>query len=167
MSPFFARLHRLEDGLLVLLVGTLLLLAFAQILLRNFFAITWLWGDPLVRHLVLWTSFLGALIATRDNRHIHIDAGLRLLPTRLRRFAAALGTAIAATICLLLTPIAFRFVSDELEYGGDAFAGIPRWPLQLVFPLVFGGMSVRFALRTIAHLRHREPLTDPSVADHR
>ncbi|MEE2832280.1 MAG: hypothetical protein VYD18_07960, partial [Candidatus Latescibacterota bacterium] len=56
-------LHRLEEGVLVMLVGALLVLAFSQILLRNFLGITWLWGDPLVRHLVLWASFLGALIA--------------------------------------------------------------------------------------------------------
>ena len=150
-------LHRLEEGVLVLLVGSLLVLAFAQILLRNFLGITWLWGDPLVRHLVLWSSFLGALIATRLDRHIRIDAVLRLLPRRPRLVAAALGDAIAAAVCLILTPLAARFVIDEHDYGGDAFLGLPRWTLQLVFPIVFGGMGLRFAGRAVTGIRSALP----------
>jgi TRAP-type C4-dicarboxylate transport system permease small subunit len=144
-----ALLHRLEEGVLVMLVGALLVLAFSQILLRNFLGITWLWGDPLVRHLVLWASFLGALIATREDRHIRIDAVLRLLPPRPRLVATALGDAVAAAICLILAPLAARFVIDEHDYGGDAFLGLPRWTLQLVFPFVFAGMGLRFAGRAV------------------
>ncbi|HJP30727.1 MAG: TRAP transporter small permease [Candidatus Latescibacteria bacterium] len=148
-----SRLHRLEEGSLVLLVGVLLLLAFAQILLRNLFDVTWMWADPLVRHLVLWVSFLGALIATRDGRHIHIDAVLRLLPTRVRRIAVITGDAVAAIVCMILTRLAVRFVIDEHDYGDQAFLDLPRWTLQLVFPLVFGGMTLRFASRVTAGIR--------------
>lgn len=142
-----AVLHHLEEGFLVLLVVALIMLASAQILLRNFLDVTWLWADPLIRHLVLWASFVGALIATRDDRHIRIDAGLRLLPVRGRRIVAALGDSIAGAICLTLTPFAVRFVMDERVHGGDALLELPRWILQLVFPLVFGGMGLRFCAR--------------------
>ena len=77
-------IHRLEDGLLFLLMSTLVLLSVAQIALRNAFGITFLWSEPLVRHLVLWCGFLGALIATRLDKHIRIDAVLLLLPGRVR-----------------------------------------------------------------------------------
>ena len=153
-----APLDRLEEALLVLLAGALLILASAQILLRNFLGITWLWSDPLMRHLVLWTSFLGALIATRDQQHIRIDAGLRLLPARSRQIAAALGDTVAGATCLILTPLAVRFVIDERNYGGDAFLDLPRWTLQLIFPLVFGGMALRFIARATNRLR--STLTD-------
>lgn len=146
--------HRLEEGLLVLLVGGLLLLAFGQILLRNLFNVTWLWADPLVRYLVLWTSFLGALIATRQDRHIRVDAALRLLPGRWRHVAAAAGNAAATALCLGLTPIAVRYVLDERQYGGDAFLDIPRWVLQLIFPVAFGGMGLRFLVRFVVDVRH-------------
>ncbi len=146
--------HHVEEGLLVLLVGALLLLAFGQILLRNFLGVTWVWSEPLVRHLVLWSSFLGALIATRDNRHIRIDAALRLLQPRLRLIATAVGNVISATVCLLLAPLAARFVLDEYNYGGSAFLSLPRWTLLLVFPVVFCGMGLRFAGHGVAQLRN-------------
>jgi TRAP-type C4-dicarboxylate transport system permease small subunit len=143
----------LEEAFLVLFVGALISLCFAQILLRNFLEITWLWADPLVRHLVLWSAFVGALIATRDDRHIRIDAGLRMLPARGRQIVAAVGDSIAAATCLTLTPFAVRFVLNERAYGGDAFLELPHWILQLVFPVVFGAMGLRFSTRAARAFR--------------
>ncbi len=146
-------LPQLEVAFLVLLMGTLMGLAFSQILLRNLFSITWLWADPLIRHLVLWTSLLGALLATRDDRHIRIDALLRLFSGRRREILATVGDASAAATCLVLTPLAVRFVIDEASYGGDAFLTVPRWTVQLIFPLVFGGMGLRFCGRVVRRIR--------------
>lgn len=148
-----SRLHRCEDALLAGLVCLLLLLACGQILLRNL-GITWMWAEPVVRHLVLWTSFQGALVATREDGHIRIDAALRLLPPAVRQGAAAVGESAAAIICLLLTPAAVRFVMDERDYGSELIPGLPRWVAQLVFPLVFGAMAVRFGGRVVRRIRH-------------
>lgn len=155
-----SRLQRIEDTCLVLLVSLLLLLVFAQILLRNV-GVTWIWTDPVVRHLVLWTSFLGALIATRDDGHIRIDAGLRLLPPTARHLGGALSDVVAAVICLLLTPPAVRFVMDEHTFGGDLIPGLPRWLVQLVFPLVFGGMAIRFSGRAWRQARRQGQACQP------
>ena len=71
--------HLLEEGLLVLLMGLIIALAFSQIILRNFLSHSIWWADPLIRHLVLWASFLGATIATRKNQHIKIDIIFRFI----------------------------------------------------------------------------------------
>lgn len=153
-SPARRPLHlRVEEAVLVALVSGLLSLAFAQILLRNLFQVTWFWADPLLRHLVLWSSFLGALIATREDRHIRIDAVLRLLPGRWRPVAGAMGDLAGALLCGVLSPIAFRFVLDERAYGAEALPGMPAWVAQLVFPAVFAGMSLRFLINGVRRLR--------------
>ncbi|MGH8560727.1 MAG: TRAP transporter small permease, partial [Nevskiales bacterium] len=77
-------LHALEDLLLALLLGAMVIVAAAQILLRNLFEWNFSWGDPLTRLLVLWVGLLGALAATRQNRHIAIDLVTHLLPPRVR-----------------------------------------------------------------------------------
>ncbi len=66
-------LGRLEDALLVALLGVLLLLASTQILLRNLFDAGLTWADPLLRVLVLWLGLLGAMIASRSGKHITLD----------------------------------------------------------------------------------------------
>ena len=49
-------LIRLETVLLVAFLGTMIVLAFAQVVMRNLFGAGFLWGDPLVRQMVLWAG---------------------------------------------------------------------------------------------------------------
>ncbi|HIA08341.1 MAG TPA: TRAP transporter small permease subunit, partial [Chromatiaceae bacterium] len=73
------RLHRVEDGMLATLLFLMVTLAFSQIVLRNLFDSGFIWGEPVLRVLVMWLGLGGALVATRENNHISVDAVLRLL----------------------------------------------------------------------------------------
>ena len=68
-----AGIRFIESGLLVLLLSSMILLAAYQVIARNFFDTGLLWGDALVRVLVLWVTFIGATIASRNDEHIRID----------------------------------------------------------------------------------------------
>lgn len=141
-GPHF--LHRLETGFLVFLVTCLLVLTCGQILMRNLFSITFLGTESLVRHLVLWIGLAGALVATRLDKHIRIDAALRLLPVRVRAIVLSGADLFAAALCAYLAYIAGGFVLDERAFGTTAFFAVPAWIVQLCFPLVFGLMGLRF-----------------------
>ena len=143
----------------MLLVICLLVLTCGQILLRNFFSITLLGSENLVRHLVLWIGLSGALLATRLDKHIRIDAILRLVPERIRTISLSCADIFAAAICALLTFISWRFVLGEQEFSALAFFAVPAWIAQLCFPLAFGSMSLRF----LSQAWHR--LRDPSAKD--
>jgi C4-dicarboxylate transporter, DctQ subunit len=143
--PLFLRLiHRLEETALVILVGSMVVLAISQIILRNLFSVSLLWAEPLIRHLVLWSGFIGALIATRENKHIRIDAILRVCSPRIRLLLDGLSLLLSAAICLLLTWVSIQFLRDERSYPTDTLLHLPAWQLQLIFPLTFGGMFLRF-----------------------
>ena len=146
-------LHRLETGFLVLLVVCLLVLTCGQILVRNLFSITFLGTESLVRHLVLWIGLAGALVATRLDKHIRIDAALRLLPARARTIILGCADFFSTVLCVYLAYIAIRFVLDERAFGTTAFFAIPAWIAQLCFPLVFGLMALRFLLQGVRRLR--------------
>lgn len=145
-------LQRLEEGLLVLLMSVTVLLSFAQIALRNLFSISLLWADPLLRLLLLWTGFLGALIATRQRKHIRIDALLRFAPARWRLLLEGTGALFSALVCAALTWVAIQFLLDEREAGTTGVWELPTWELQLIFPLTFGVMALRFASQAGCHL---------------
>ena len=121
-----------------------MIVAVAQILLRNLFSISLLWADPVVRMLVLWTAFMGALVAARENGHLRIDALLRLLPSGKRRYVDVAVHLFNAAVCGLLAGIAVEFVHDEYTYGMRGALDLPSWIYQLIFPLAFGVMSWRF-----------------------
>ncbi|MBI2505161.1 MAG: TRAP transporter small permease [Candidatus Latescibacteria bacterium] len=145
-------LHRLEEALLVVLMGGMVLISFTQIALRNLCSYTLDWADPLVQQLLLWTALLGALVATRQHRHIHIDLLLRLAPAPLRLLLQTVGAGCSALVCGLLTWVGIQFLQGEAEAGTTGVFSLPTWKLQLILPLSFGLMAWRFACQAAHHL---------------
>jgi C4-dicarboxylate transporter, DctQ subunit len=143
---------QLEDGLLVLCMAILLFLSIGQIALRNTLSLTLPWADPFIRHLVLWIGLLGALGATRHDKHVKIDALQRLLPPKIKASTTVITHLFSTAICALLAHHAWRFVADERAYSTLAFAGIAAWKVQLVFPIVFAALSLRYGRYTATSL---------------
>jgi len=145
-------LGNLEKWVLVLLLGFLTAFALAQIILRNFLSVGLVWGDDLLRHGVLWISFLGAARATLERKHIRIDLLPRVLPVRLSFIADFMCCLISFVVCLLLLWASWNFVQGERLAGDIAFASIPYWWLELIFPISFALMACRFCLNCISGL---------------
>ena len=76
----FARINRLiswlEDSLLIGLVAGLLLVAVAQIVLRNVLGEGLLWAEPVMRIAVLWIAMVGAMVACREGGHAELASWL-------------------------------------------------------------------------------------------
>jgi TRAP-type C4-dicarboxylate transport system permease small subunit len=145
---------RVEKWMLVLLLGILIGFSLLQIILRNFFATGFVWGDSLLRNLVLWISFLGAARATAEDKHIRIDLLPRLLPGSAKAVLNLLVDSISFLVCLALLYAAFSFIGYEKMEGSFVFNQIPLWWLEIVFPLSFALMAVRFGLRIPSGILH-------------
>ena len=145
--------QRCEEGLLVVLMAGMVLVSFAQIALRNLCSYSLPWAEPLVQVLLLWATLTGALVATRQSRHIHIDLLLRLAPERVRPVLQFGGAAASALICAMLAWVATRFAIGEAGAGTTGVFGVAVWKLQLGFPLAFGAMALRFAGQAMAAAR--------------
>jgi len=143
-------LHRAEDLLLALLLGALLALALAQIGLRLFFGTGIEWAEPVERMGVLWLALMGALGATRERRHIAIDALPRLLPPKLHRAAWALTQLATAILCATLAWTGWGMLGMEREAPTQFIAGVSSWIPMLVFPAGFALMALRFLVAAFA-----------------
>jgi TRAP-type C4-dicarboxylate transport system permease small subunit len=145
-TSFRVLLARFEDGILMLILVGMVLLAFAQILLRNIFGIGLVWIDPLVRQMLLWVTLVGAMIATRDHKHITVDAISRYLPPgRIKCATGFICDAFATIICSLLTYSTFLVFQMEFQdpVGGQIMTGLPLWASLLTLPVAFGVMTFR------------------------
>ena len=142
-------LHRVEDGLIGLLLVALIVLAATQIVARLLFNAGWPWLDPLSRVLVVWTALLGALAAVREDRHISLDIASVFLRGPLRRVARAATLLLASGISATLAWYGWRLVQLDHESGSMIFGNVPAWQAELCLPVVFGLMALRFFLRAL------------------
>lgn len=152
--------HKLEDSLLILCLLAMILLAGIDILARTLFGGGIAWIPPLLRALVLWLGLLGALLATRSQEHIAIDLISRLASPKIKRFLSMLSSIFAAAICFIIAWHSQLFVKTAYEFGDIAFAQVPAWPLQLIIPLSFFLMGIRFLLQVFLSQQITEPNND-------
>lgn len=152
LRRFVALLVGIETALLVVTLAGMVLLAFGQVILRNVFGTGFLWGDPLVRQMVLWSGFLGAALATHNDRHITIDALTKYIPPRPRGMVKIVTSAAAAVITWFLADAAWVFLVDEKAAGGELFLGIPSWVGLLIIPVGYWLMTLHFAANTVEKL---------------
>ena len=154
----FARLERFgrlaENAALVVLLGALVLLAVGQIILREIFETGFFRADELIKLIVLWLAMVGSIAATRDNRHIRIDALSHLLPdpavTAIRLFVDV----FAAIVCGVVAWQAWRYLQLEIEFEDTVLINVPAWVAHVVVPGAFALMSYRFAVSVIRDVFH-------------
>jgi TRAP-type C4-dicarboxylate transport system permease small subunit len=143
----------MENVLLVVLLAVMIGLAAWQILARNLLDTAILWGDPLLRTLVLWVGFLGAVAAARDDRQINVDVISRYAGEPWRSRIRVMTDLFTAVVSTFLAWQAIRFVKDAVEYDEIAFATVPLWLTAAILPLAFGLLAVRYLLLFGFHLR--------------
>lgn len=146
-------LHVFEETVLSLLLVAMIILACLQIFLRDFFATGLPWADPLLRYMVLWVGLLGAAVATRLDKHIAIDIVSHLVPESILVWLRVGIHLFSMTVCLILTYAAVVFVRDEATYGGgQSILGFDSWQLNIVFPIAFGLMALRFLVTAVSRV---------------
>lgn len=142
-------LEKIIELLLYAFLALLVFLSFLQIILRNFFDTSIIWGDVLLRHSVLLIAFLGAAIATKFKRHISLEIGKRYLNIKLQKIISLLIDLFSAIVCYLLSIASFDFVFDIIGKDEILFLGIPTQIFILFIPIGYLIISLRFIFNFI------------------
>ncbi len=145
-------LTRIEFGFLVLMFSAIVVLSFAQVVLRNLFDTGFLWADTLIRHLVLWVGFIGAALAAGEERHIGIDAVTHFFPSRGKSIVRIFTYLFAIVVCYYLADAALTFLIDERDAGSVIMLSIPTWIALLIIPAGYALIAVHFVVKLIEHL---------------
>lgn len=149
-NKFIKVVDKLEDGLLFLILTSMISLASYQIISRNIFSEGLVWIDPLLRMLVLWIGLAGAVVATRSDKHIRIDVFTKYLPANFLPYVQRTVYFFSIMVCLLISWHAARFVYSEYEYSTIAFSGVPAWVTALIIPVSFFLIAFRYSLLLIS-----------------
>ena len=149
MGTVFKTVHLIENIMLVVLLSTMIMLASTQIILRNLFDFGLVWADPLLRIMVLWLGMIGATVASRDNRHIHIDLISRLFSKTWYLLIQTFVGQFTAWVCLLIAWHGAYWVQLEYLDGMIGLSGIPAWMFEIIIPITFALIGIRYFLFSI------------------
>jgi C4-dicarboxylate transporter, DctQ subunit len=142
-------LIKFELIILIIMLGTMVLLAFLQVVLRNIFSTGFLWADTFLRYLVVWVGFLGASIAAKEEKHINIDALSRFLKPTLQNIASIITNGVAAVVCYYMFTASIQFIQIGIPEGTTLFNNISIIYFIIIIPAGFLLMALHFGLRVV------------------
>ena len=87
---------------LVVLLAVMVILVFGNVVLRYGFNSGILISEELSRWMFIWVTFLGSIIAMRENGHLGSNFVVRAFPPKARRVSLILGRLAMLYICWLL-----------------------------------------------------------------
>jgi C4-dicarboxylate transporter DctQ subunit len=148
---------RLEEGLIAFLLALMTLITFGQVIARYMFDYSFVWALELVTFLFAWLIFLGMSYGVRVGSHIGVDALIKALGPRAARIVGAIAAVCCIVYALIALYGAWRYVSTMHMIGTLAQdLPIPVWIPQIVLPLGFALLALRFAGVLYRLLKGRE-----------
>jgi len=145
------RLEALSEHGAGLVVGALVLLMIvlpaAETLARRFLDRGIPGASVVVQTLTLWVGFLGALLAAGRGRHLALATADVLPEGWPRRAASVLRRSVSAGCSALLGWASWKLVEADMESARTLILGIPVWWTELIMPVAFGLMALRFMWR--------------------
>jgi TRAP-type C4-dicarboxylate transport system permease small subunit len=147
-----AKLRSPLGALVSLLLAGIAVLCFVEVVLRYFFARSLSWYDELAGYLLVWLTFLGAVLAQVHRQHIGIEELLERAPERSRRWmeAARHSVLLAVHLALLVygTELALRFLGESASS-----VPVPMGAVYAVIPLSAALMVVLESARIVRIFR--------------
>ena len=95
-------MDRLEENLIALLLGTMTLITFANVVARYVFNSNILWALESTVFLFAWLVLLGASYAVKIGAHLGVDALTNMAGPELRRLLAIIAVAVCIIFSLLM-----------------------------------------------------------------
>ncbi len=140
-------IYNIELTAIVILLMSLIVFAFIQVIMRNFFDSSSLWMATYNNVALLLLALLGASVATSsfERSHINIDLFQGILKFPYNIWLSSLLSLIAGVACL-----SFFFFSGHYMMVAKGVGKMvrdintPEWVIVLIFPVCFLSMSYKF-----------------------
>jgi TRAP-type transport system small permease protein len=141
---------RLLELLLVLLLAAMVLMVFGNVVLRYGFNSGITFSEELSRWAFVWMTFLGAIVAIKENGHLGTD----MLVGRLGSTGKKVCLAIAETGMLYCTWLIFSGGMAQLKISLDVEAPVTGWSMAWLpgAGVVFAVSAAVFHLLKLARL---------------
>ena len=110
----------LRSGLgvaVAVLLSAIAVICFLEVILRYLFAASLSWYDELVGYLLVWLTFLGAVLAQSHGQHVGIEDLVDRAPERARRALTLTSHLVLVAVHLVLlaygAQLAMRFLGER------------------------------------------------------
>ncbi|MGQ2924023.1 MAG: TRAP transporter small permease [Hydrogenophaga sp.] len=136
---------RLNQALIILLMASMAVLVFANVVMRYVFNQSIFWVEEFTQIQMIWVAYLGAGLALREGRHVAVDMLQDLLPAPLRRAVRWLIALAMALFLLTLAVLGVQIAAFTWNQETPAM-GLPAGLPYLGIPLGAAAMLLHLLI---------------------
>jgi TRAP-type transport system small permease protein len=151
------------ECILVICLASMSVMVFANVVLRHFFDSGINMSEELSRFMFLWLTFLGAIVAMRENGHLGMDMVVRRLSGLAQRAAMVLAQGLVVTCCLVFLWGLMQQLSLNMANTG-MLTGIPMAVVYAGAYLCAASIGVMSFIKMVQLLRGKLPPEQSTLA---
>ncbi len=139
-------LNSLEEGIISLLLASMTLLVFVEVVFRFVFTMGISWAQELTLHLSAWMVLFGASYGVKVGSHIGVDALVKLLPRTGRRVISGVAVCLCLVYCGLFSYGAWIYLGKLHKIGIHLHdIAVPKWVAHSILLIGMLMLAVRLA----------------------
>jgi TRAP-type C4-dicarboxylate transport system permease small subunit len=154
--------RNLERWALLVLYSMLVVTMAVEVLRREVFSYSSVWGEEIVRYAFIYLVWIGAAAAVRERAHIRIDVIFEFVSPRVKSLLYLFGDLVMLVVAVFALYLSWESVAVSLKYGSVSHG------LRLPLTWFLSAVPVGFALllyrllqsirRDLSDLRHGRPV---------
>jgi TRAP-type C4-dicarboxylate transport system permease small subunit len=144
LALFDRILSRIEDTLAVTSLAAAAALTIISVILRYGFNSGIFWAQEAVIYLIVFSTFVGAVVTLRHNEHVNVDILPTLLGERGKWVFALLGSGMTLLYCAIIGGYSWLLITEPAAQSTTTPAlDFPLWFVELALPIGLTLMFVR------------------------
>lgn len=144
LSRFDRILAWIENFLAAATLGAASALAIVAVILRYVFDYVIFWSGEAVIYLIIFSTFVGAVITLRHNEHVSVDILQLFLGGRGKKILTLLGSLMLVGYCGIIGLYAWILVAEpSIRNTTTAALDLPLWVVYLALPIGLTLMLLR------------------------
>jgi C4-dicarboxylate transporter DctQ subunit len=137
-------LNRAEETVLAVLLVSMTLLVFIEVVMRFGFGGGFLWAQELTLHLSAWFVLFGVSYGLKVGAHIGVDAFIKTLPELGQRFLSSIAVLLSLAYCGLFLYGSWIYLSKMKKIGIELEdMPIQTWVAHSILLIGFTFLSIR------------------------
>lgn len=125
----FSRIiNSIEEAIIAILLASMTLLVFIEVVLRFGFGIGLMWSQELTLTISAWMVLFGVSYGIKVGSHIGVDALVKIMPPMARRVVSGMAVTACLVYCSLFIKGAWVYLSKMYMIGIELEdMPIPKW----------------------------------------
>lgn len=160
----FKLLTRVFERLLVSIIAFQAALLILSVFFRYILNSPIVWSDEIVRYSLVWMTFAGAALATRDDKHILVDVIDTILPEKGRKITNGFVDLVVIAFMAFLIYYGIRMTDYERGMFGETLTWISYAYVYVSIP-IGAAATIIFTVSKyfVKETRRSSPESSPSL----